>query len=447
MISKLFKKYYLIKSHIGAISSKFFYGFVNGHSHLNSDELALIDYIFRNPSQNTVSDFECEISKIIGVRAGQVISFASGRMAFYALLKAFGVGQGDEVILTGSTCAVMATAVMRTGAIPIYADIDPKTYGSSLKEISLCISNKTKAIVAQHSFGIPCDIDEIESFAKKNNIYLIEDCALALGSELYGKRVGTFGDAAFFSFDRTKTINSIIGGVAYSPSVKISSAVRDIQQKCEELPYEKLSALYQRFNLERIFCTPKRYKWMGLIDLILWVKVSKFDFQSPFLDGDFKVANHNDYPYPSRMPPFIAQICLLEIARWDRSISLYKSNLSIFKREMSSMGCASLIPEIYNDERRVINPLRIVWHCSGNSELRRQAKDFLDINSIWFQRPLVATVDPIQSYGYILGSCPIAESVGTQMMNVPSNLPEEDFRNLSTLLIKEINGIPKYIPQ
>jgi dTDP-4-amino-4,6-dideoxygalactose transaminase len=446
MYRKIFRAFSVIKKNISNIFNPHFYGFVVGHSSFSSAEFELVDRVYLSPSNSINLEFENQISQIIGNGSGSAVSFASGRMAFYALLKAFGVGIGDEVILTGSTCAVMASSVMRLGAIPVYADIDPKTYGSSAEAISKCITKKTKVIVAQHSFGIPCEIVEIISLAKQNKLVLIEDCALALGSAINGKKVGNFGDAAFFSFDRTKTINTMIGGMAYSTNDSLVTIVRDIQKNCKDLPKDKVRSLYKRFYLEVKFCTPANFKFMGLIDLILWIRVAKFKFQSPFLDQDFSAKSHDAYPYPAKMPSFVAQIGLIETAQFEEKVSLYQRNLKEFLSKMTEIGCFSLLPSIYNDNSRKIVPLRMVWDCERNVELKQRSKSFFDVNSVWFQAPIVATIDPIESYGYLPGSCPVSERVGYQIMNVPSNLAAPYFKNLLLLLSKEIYGIPKYIP-
>ena len=134
-------------------------------------------------------------------------------MGFFVLMKVLGIGSGDEVVLCGSTCSVMPNAILKVGAKPVYSDVDKNTFGSCPRSIEACITPNTKLVVAQHSFGIPCDIDVIEKFCKDNGIFLVEDCALALGSKLREKNVGTFGDAAIFSTDHSKPINTIIGGL------------------------------------------------------------------------------------------------------------------------------------------------------------------------------------------------------------------------------------------
>ena len=178
-------------------------------------------------------NFENEFSNLIG--SGYSTSFASGRMAFYALLKSFGIKkEGDEIIIQAATCAVMINAIIRLGAKPIYSDIDINTYSTSLNYLKKLITHKTKVVVIQHTFGIPGNILPILNFIEQKKIILIEDCALTLGSQIKNQFCGDIGHASIFSTDH-KPINTLIGGIAYTKNRNIYNKLKDIQEKCPEL--------------------------------------------------------------------------------------------------------------------------------------------------------------------------------------------------------------------
>ncbi|MEK0337941.1 MAG: DegT/DnrJ/EryC1/StrS family aminotransferase, partial [Nitrosopumilus sp.] len=168
-----------------------YFGFIQGHNYLDDVAVERIQKIVGKSSLETIEKFETEFAAQIG--RSQAVSFAAGRMGFYALMKILGIGKCDEVILLGHTCSVMPNAVWRTDAKPVFADIDPNTFGSSAKEIEKVITFKTKMIVAQHSFGIPCKIEPIVDLARQKGIFLLEDCAITLGSKINGIQVGNFG--------------------------------------------------------------------------------------------------------------------------------------------------------------------------------------------------------------------------------------------------------------
>jgi dTDP-4-amino-4,6-dideoxygalactose transaminase len=139
--------------------------------------------------------------------------FFKGRVALYAILKAMGIKRGDEIILPGFTCVVVPT-IIYLGAKPVYVDIDPLTYNIDPDKIEEKITDKTKVILVQHTFGIPADMGRIAEFAKKYNLYVIEDSCHALGSRYKGREVGSFGDAAFFSSQWSKPVTTGLGGWA-----------------------------------------------------------------------------------------------------------------------------------------------------------------------------------------------------------------------------------------
>lgn len=173
-----------------------YFGFVQGHAYLEPDKLQQISQLVGVKDDALVADFERHFAKLVG--PGQAVSYAAARMGFYELMRLEGIGKGDEVILLGATCAVMVNAVLRTGATPVFSDINLDTFGSSRSTIEVCVTPQTRMIVAQHSFGIPCEIEPIVNLAKERNIFLLEDCALTLGSKVNGIVVGNFGDAALF---------------------------------------------------------------------------------------------------------------------------------------------------------------------------------------------------------------------------------------------------------
>ena len=129
-----------------------------------------------------------------------VFLFWKGRVGLYAILKALDIGPGDEVILPAFTCVVVANAVIYRGATPVYAEIDPKTYNIDPARIEERITEKTKVILAQNTFGLSADLDAIFDVAQAHDLFVIEDCAHGFGGTYKGRLNGTVADAAFFSW-------------------------------------------------------------------------------------------------------------------------------------------------------------------------------------------------------------------------------------------------------
>ncbi|WP_099203702.1 DegT/DnrJ/EryC1/StrS family aminotransferase [Miniphocaeibacter massiliensis] len=151
-----------------------------------------------------VKSFEKEFSDYIGVKNS--ISVGNGTDALIIALKALGIGCGDEVITTSYTFFATAEAISYVGAKPVFVDVNIDTYNIDTTKIEEKINENTKAIIAVHIFGNPCDMDEINRIAKKHSIYVVEDAAQAIAAEYKGKKIGTLSDIACFSFFPTKNL-------------------------------------------------------------------------------------------------------------------------------------------------------------------------------------------------------------------------------------------------
>lgn len=158
-----------------------------------------------------INEFENSFSSYIGVK--HAASVSNGTVALHVALVALGIGPGDEVIVPTLTYIASVNAIIYTGAIPVFVDSLPDTWQMDPVDVQNKITGKTKAIMAVHLYGHPCDMDALTAISKKNNVFLIEDCAEAIGSKYKGKHVGTFGDIATFSFFGNKTITTGEGGM------------------------------------------------------------------------------------------------------------------------------------------------------------------------------------------------------------------------------------------
>lgn len=151
-----------------------------------------------------VKELEKEIARYVGVKHG--IGVGNGTDALMLTLRALGIGKGDEVITTPFTFFASAETTSVVGATPVFADIEKDTFCIDPDSIEKNITEKTKAIIPVHIFGQMCDMDRIMEIAKKHNLVVIEDACQAIGAEYKGKKAGSIGDVACFSFFPTKNL-------------------------------------------------------------------------------------------------------------------------------------------------------------------------------------------------------------------------------------------------
>jgi dTDP-4-amino-4,6-dideoxygalactose transaminase len=159
-----------------------------------------------------VAALEKEVAAYCG--ANHCVGLSSGSDALIVALMALDIGHGDEVITTPYTFFATVGAIVRLGATPVFVDIDPATYNIKPDVIEECVTHRTKAIIPVHLFGQCADMDPILAIAKKHNLAVIEDAAQAIGSEYKGRRAGSIGDIACFSFFPSKNLGGFGDGGA-----------------------------------------------------------------------------------------------------------------------------------------------------------------------------------------------------------------------------------------
>ena len=166
------------------------------------------DFLTTGPK---IAEFEQTVADYVGAKYAVAIS--NGTSALHVACFAAGIGPGDEVITTPLTFAASANCVLYCGGIPVFADVDPKTYNIDPEDIRRKITDRTKAIIAVHLAGQPCDMDAIHSIAREHGLIVIEDGAHALGSVYKGKKIGSLSDMTTFSFHPVKPITTGEGGM------------------------------------------------------------------------------------------------------------------------------------------------------------------------------------------------------------------------------------------
>jgi perosamine synthetase len=172
------------------------------------EEVLRSDYLTTGPK---IEEFERKVAAYTGAK--YAVAIANGTAALHAACYAAEIGEGDEVITTPITFAASSNCVLYCGGKPVFADIDEKTYNISPEDIERKITSATKAIIAVHFTGQPCEMEKIHNIARKHNLIVIEDAAHALGAQYKGKMVGSISDMTTFSFHPVKHITTGEGGM------------------------------------------------------------------------------------------------------------------------------------------------------------------------------------------------------------------------------------------
>lgn len=179
------------------------------------------------------------------------ISLNSGGSALHALMIAYDIGPGDEVIVPSFTFIATAYSPLYTGGTPRFADIEDSQYGLDPDSVNEAITSKTKAILPIHFAGIPCKINELKEIAEDNNLILIEDAAEAFGAKIKDKKVGTIGESSIFSFCHNKIFTTSEGGCIVTHNKKIFDRISKILS-------------YGRVSEENYFTTTKGIDYVSV---------------------------------------------------------------------------------------------------------------------------------------------------------------------------------------
>lgn len=169
------------------------------------------------------------------------VGVGNGLDSLFLALKAMGIKEGDEVIVPSNTYIATALAVTYTGATPIFVEPDIRTFNIDPTKIEAAITDKTKAIMPVHLYGQACDMDPIMEVAKKYNLYVVEDCAQAHGAKYKGKVIGSFGDAAGFSFYPGKNLGALgDAGATVTNNEELAKKVRALGNYGSDYKYHHI---------------------------------------------------------------------------------------------------------------------------------------------------------------------------------------------------------------
>ena len=367
----------------------------------------------------------------------EAITVPSARAGLLSILSAMDIGKEDEVLLTGYSCSAVAESILFLGIKPIYVDIDLKNYGMDVHEAKKLITSNTKAIIVQHTFGLPADINRIKSLAAEYDLKIIEDCALALGSKISNEYLGTFGDASIFSFEISKTISVGWGGlVLINEDKKLAMKIIDFVNEFKYLSrFNSFKRLFQA-GISSILYSHTIYRFGGVI-------ISFFTRIGLFKKSEI-IFNKSEMPddYLALLPEVQWNVIDKLFNRLDDindfQISATKTYLKILKKagcniDSNEMSQHALIrfPILVKNKERLLK-----YFITNGVEI-----------GTWFSHPVSVKKDSKNIYGYISGSCKKAEFASNHMINLPTHnrLSFKDLKKICNLLKKYLESYPEEI--
>ncbi len=345
-------------------------------------------------------------------QTNNAFAFWKGRVAMYAILKALDVSQGDEVILPGYTCVMDVNPIKYLGAKPVYVDIEPNTFNMNPDLLPAKITDKTKVIIAQHTYGYPCEMDAIAEIAAAGQIPVVEDCCLALGSEYKGKLLGTFGTAAYFSMQWNKPFTTGLGGMAITNDPNIAENINALLHENISMPTAKeVMMLAAQLAVYRMFIYPRTTALAQSIFRYLTKKgavvgsSSTAEFTPDMADDFFKALSTTQ-----------ARSGLRQIKKLGKNLEHRRQMAQLYDKLLTEIGWK---PRQYDNS--VMNPVMVrypVRITEKDKALEQAAHAGVELGS-WFECPLHPIETPLEAYDYKIGMCPEAEKASREVINLP----------------------------
>lgn len=365
--------------------------------------LEALETDFRSSKGSTMmTRLEHQFAEMFGVK--YAISHINGTATLHSAVAAAGVGPGDEVIVPPLTMSSTTFGVVQNNAVPVFADVDEKTFNISPDSIRKCITERTKAIIPVSLYGLPCNSEEIMKIAEEKGLVVIEDNAECFMGRINGKPAGTVSDMASFSFQSSKHLTSGEGGMVITNDEEYATRIR----RFSSLGYAGVGAAKG--------------------------KITKQDIQDPSYE------RHCSMGWNYRMPELCSAVALGQLEHAEELVQRRKDSAKLFLEAMS--GCEWLVPQYEPEgyessywtlavqldiDRISWNHFRDTFVKNGGdgiyaawqlTYLEPMFKDMvLDGREIFFQKPFNGN----GRNRYEKGLCPVAEKLQPRMLQFKTN--------------------------
>ena len=315
-----------------------------------------------------INRFEESFAKYINIKYAATV--CNGTTALHLALETLGICEGDEVIVPTFTYIASVSSIIYTGAKPVFVDSVKSTWQMDPEDIKRKITPKTKAIMAVHLYGHPCEMDEICKIAAEHNLFLIEDCAESFGSKYKDKHTGTFGHISTFSFYGNKTITTGEGGMVVTDDYYL---------------FDKA------YHLKMHGVSRDRQYW------------------------------HDVIGYNYRMTNVCAALGLAQIERVEEHISLKRKLAAKYSKMLKNLPV-----EPHAEAKNVFHTYWMYSILVDNVNTRNKLRDFLSSAGIE-TRPTFYPVHTMPMFAHQYHKFPVAEDIAIRGINLPSwpNIPYE----------------------
>lgn len=363
----------------------------------------------------------------------QAVTFESGRTALTAAIQALNLPDGSGIILQAFTCVAVPNSIRWANCVPVYADIDPTTFTIETTNLEKCITPNVRAILIQHTFGIPANLDTLLELARKHKLFVIEDCAHSFGSRWNGQLLGTFGDVSIFSFGRDKSLSSVFGGIALTRTSSLASRLRSQQAKAlfpttAWIAQQLLHPLVLAISL-------KTYDLFSLGKILLEI-AKRLHLISKAVEPQERQGKRPRWT-GHRFPNALATLALHQWKKRERFDTHRRTVTQIYERELAH---PNIIHPHWTEEAEPAL-LRYPIRTTRRDQVLKTAAAARILLGDWYTTPLAPEGTDEQAAGYNHLQTPMAMTLAKDTLNLPThiNISELEAKKICTLIKSTLN--------
>lgn len=377
------------------------------------------------------TEYKEKLAHCLECEPNQIYLYWKGRVALYAILKAMGVQAGDEVIIQAYTCVVVVNAVLYLGATPVYVDIDQATYNMNFELLENKITDRTKAIICQNTYGLSSNLEKIMAIARDHDIYTVEDCTHGFGGYYNGQPNGSYCDASFFSTQWSKPFSTGIGGFSVIHREGLKELIAEMES------HKMKPSRQEIMNLRTLYFT-RQYI---INDLIYWpmVKLYRLLSRNNLIVG----SSSGEEISSTDMPPgYFKDISAYQVEKGlealkglDEMQGLRKKNALAYTNFLQGNNKNHVDRALFDNHMFLRYPLLV----NDRTAFRNAAYNEKIILGEWFDSPLYPVNSNLEKWKLNTKSAPVAKNACERVVNLPTDI--KNVNRVIGFLNRNINNI------
>lgn len=358
-----------------------------------------------------IHKFEEEFARYLGTK--YAIGVGSGRLGLYLILKAMDLEPDSEVILPSYNFYGVPVMIMLCNLRPVFMDVNPRTCNIDVNLIEEKITPKTKAIIATHIYGQPCEVGKILDIARRYNLKVIEDCVQACGAEYKGRKVGSLGEAGFFSLAMSKNFPCFGGGMVTTNDTEL---FKKIKMLIEDYRYLNLIRLLWDVlfgSLAYLGLRPRIFPWT-IYPLIKLATLFNLGFMNWAMEEKISMFSNLPECYKLKLANLQAAVGLTQLPRLDKVLQLIRNNAEFLTKELHNISNIK-IPKVIPDAKSSYLYYRIEVQ-DRTRIIKRLLQQGIDT-----QREYLSACSELDIFSSFSADCPISRDISSKSLEVPNN--------------------------